>query len=629
MFKLVKANNGDTLCGIGIDNGFLDCAPIRAANPGEDFLNRPLRYGDVVTVPDLTITTESKSTTTTATFVKKSAPPVSIRFVHGSKDKHYLEDDDLLFLLVSKFQVDKGGKTGASAFPDQFGFQPAGDADIATFKVEIVDPAAGGTVQATLEALQPVYKPDGVTVDHWKLFDGPTEYDARKLDVQCAKVSSGVAYRSKYLRLVVDEADNDGTVGPVAANGFPPGPGSPKPDQTLLVTDMVDQGEPDVEILDQRVRATYLLTKCPGSPQCRVTAEVPIGDGRQRLRLFVHVMRRAPGGAPVVSTDDAKRRVLKWFRRVLAQSSVGPKLLGVEERDPVENMVAISDAGSGNPAPGANAGGSSASGIDVLGNPSRVGFRMNSAGEPSQTIVPITPADPATGVGFTPLQTANALAGAVSDPYVAAAAANPRRFNDTQGSADIVITRSDGKFVTIDQIVSTDTAQTLTVASVNPLPAPQQSWDGFNFLVGTLHQRIMCRNYDTGDDRVDVFVVDSTSDGNRGEAMMLGSSVNADPTTNGVGAIKYSVFAIQSCMNSSDNDPLVLSHEVGHVTGELGHALNVPTELMSADVTGNNDVGASKRLTDRGVQYNITAGTFHINQRLRTEGGGAGILESW
>ena len=43
MPKDVTAKNGDTLCGIGIDNGFLDCAPIRKANGGKDFLSRPLK----------------------------------------------------------------------------------------------------------------------------------------------------------------------------------------------------------------------------------------------------------------------------------------------------------------------------------------------------------------------------------------------------------------------------------------------------------------------------------------------------------------------------------------------------------------------------------------------------------
>ncbi len=631
MPKVVVASDGDTLCGIAIANGFHDCQPVRNANSGADFLTRPLRAGDQVTVPDIQTRDESKSTTTTNVFVKKNAPPVSICFVHGSPDKHYLDDDHLTFLLVSKFQVDKGGPTGTAAFPDAFEFHAEADADIATFKVQVVDPAAGGTIQVTLEALKPVYKADG-TVDHNELFTG-AEYARRKLDVQCAKVRSGVAYRSKYLRLVVDEGDKDGTVGPVPAGTFPPNPGSPKPAQTLLVTDMVDQGEPDVEILDQTVRASYEIPRCPGSPKCKVTAELPIGDDRRRLRMFVHVMRRTPGGAPVVTVANARRRVLKWFRRVLAQSSIAPKLLDVQERDPVENMIAVSDPGSpstpGGAAPGANAGGSSASGIDALGNPSRLGFRMNSAGEPSMTIVPITPADTSTGIGFTPLETANALAAAVSPPYIAVADGNPRRFNDTQGSADIVVTRDDGKFVTIDQVVSTDTAQTLTVASVNPLPAPQQSWDGQNFLAGTMHQRIMCRNYDTGTDRVDVFVVDSTSDGNRGEAMMDGHSVNADATTNAVDAIKYSLFAIQTCMDGTDNDPLVLAHETGHVTADLGHVLNVKNELMFSDVTGNNAAGASKRMTDRSVQYFITNGSFQINQRLRTEGGDAGILESW
>jgi hypothetical protein len=629
--KVVTASDGDTLCGIAIDNGFINCQPVRDANPGADFLTRPLQDGDAVTVPDIEAREESKSTTTTNVFVKKNAPPVSICFVHGSPDRHYLDDDHLTFLLISKFQVDKGGPTGQAAFPDAFEFHAEADVDIATFKVQVVDPAAGGTVQVTLEALKPVYKADG-TVDHHELFTGAA-YAARKLDVQCAKVRSGVAYRSKYLRLVVDEADNNGTVGPIPPGTFPPGAtGSPKPAQSLLVTDMVDQGEPDVEILDQKVRASYEIPRCTGSPKCKVVAELPIGDDRQRLRMFLHVMRATPGGAPVVSKDNARRRALKWFRRVLAQSSIGPKILGVEERDPVENMVTVSDAGSSNPPPGANAGGSSASGIDSLGNPSRMGFRMNSAGEPSMTIVPIAPVD-ASGTGFTPMQTANALAAAVSAPFVAVAAANPRRFNDTQGSADILITRTDGKFVTIDQIVSSDTAQTLAVASVNPLPNPQQSWDGFNFLVGSQHQRIMCRNYDTGDDRVDVFAVINMSDGaghfDRGEAMMSGHAVNSDPTTHGVSAIKFSIFVRQTAFDGTDADPLVLSHEMLHVAAEVGHAQGVVTELMHERVTGNNDVGASKRLTDRGVQYNITNGNFPINTRLRTEAGNAGILEPW
>ena len=628
MPKVVKANGGDTLCGIGIDNGFLDCAPMRAANAGQDFLNRPLQYGDMVTVPDLTTSTESKSATSTATFVKKSAPPVRIRFVHGSPDKHYLEDDDLLFLAVSKFQVDKGGATGASAVPDQCEFQQAAHVDLATFKVEIVDPAAGGTVQAKLEALEPVYQSDHVTVDHWKLFEG-AEYAKRKLDVECAQVHSGVAYRSKYLRLVADEADKDGTVGPVAPNGFAPGPGSPKPDQSLLVTDMVDQGEPDVEILDQRVRATYTIDRCTGSPQCCVTAELPVGDDRQRLRLFVHVMRRTPGGAPVVSLDDAKRRVLKWSRRIFAQSSIAPRIVGIQEEDPVENMIMIADPG-GPPTPGANAGGSSASGVDSTGAPSQIRFRIKAADGTEQLVGPITPVDPGSGAGFTPIQTANALAALVQPPFTATATANPRRSNDAQGSADIVIHHNAGQFITFGVADSSDTAQTLDVANINPLPAPQRSWDGFNFLAGSPDQRIMLKNYDTGTDRIDVFVVDSTSDGNRGEAMIHGHAITSDATRQAIDCVRSSLFVIQTTMNSGDSDPLVLSHEAGHVTGEVGHAQGVRTELMFAQVTGNNAVGSSKRLTARGVAYDLTSGgLFDINQRMRSEGGAAGLLEGW
>jgi hypothetical protein len=357
--------------------------------------------------------------------------------------------------------------------------------------------------------------------------------------------------------------------------------------------------------------------------------ELPVGDDRQRLRFFVHVMRRTPGGAPVVSLDDAKRRVLKWSRRIFAQSSIAPKIVGIQEEDPVENMIMIADPG-GPPTAGANAGGSSASGVDNTGAPSQIRFRIKAADGTEQLVGPITPVDAGSGAGFTPIQTANALAALVQPPFTATATANPRRSNDAQGSADIVIGHSAGQFITFGVADSSDTAQTLDVANINPLPAPQRSWDGFNFLAGSPDQRIMLKNYDTGTDRIDVFVVDSTSDGNRGEAMMHGHAITSDATRQAIDSVRASLFVIQTAMNAGDNDPLVLSHEAGHVTGEVGHAQGVKTELMHAQVTGNNAVGSSKRLTARGVAYDLTSGgLLDINQRMRSEGGGAGLLEGW
>jgi hypothetical protein len=112
--------------------------------------------------------------------------------------------------------------------------------------------------------------------------------------------------------------------------------------------------------------------------------------------------------------------------------------------------------------------------------------------------------------------------------------------------------------------------------------------------------------------------------------MLHGHAITNDATRQAIDCVKSSLFVIQSTMDASDSDPLVLSHESGHVTGEVGHAGGVPSELMSAQVSGNNDVGSSKRLTNRSIPYDLTSGgSFNINQRMRDEGGAVGLLESW
>ena len=617
MPTIVQANDGDTLCGLAIDAGFVNCQPLRdePQNQGKDFLKRAtLITGDEVVVPDKKLKDESKGVDTKNKFVKKTAPKVSIRFVHGSPDKKYREDDTLTYLNISQYQTDKGGTDGDQPFPDQFEFQQAGHDDLDTFKVEIVDPAAGGSVDAVLQALMPVYEAGGVTVDHHEEFTGG-ELAKRKLQVQCKKVASGVAYRSKYLRLVSDEADHDGTVGPVAANGFPPPAGTPKPQQTLLVTDMTDQNAPQVEILDQQVRATYVIARCPGSPKCATSATVPVGstaDPRkpsQRLKVAVHILRTSVGGASVVAIPDAERRVHKWLRRVLAQVGISPKLVQpVRIVDPVENMVVVGDP---NGAPAAGDG--------------QLGFRINAPGKPSQVIGPMTPVALLDTAAI-----AASLANLVSAPYQAQVSINPARFIDPVGSfaTDIIITEQSNAHVSIDQLVSTDSGVTLTVA--RPNVSNIQSWDGDNFLVGSIDQRAICKNYDTGSDRIDLFVVVQVTDGDRGEAMMAGYAI--DPQRVAVDTVKLSVFMIKSAIDSTDNDPLPLVHELGHVAAEVGHAESNKNELMCDQVSGNNAPGSSKRIRDGLIRYDMFRSNprfvnFNMAARWRSEVGA--LLDPW
>jgi len=262
----LKAESGDSLCLLAIEAGFEHCQRLRDANAGKDFVtSRHLEPGDIVVVPERDIKDESKSTDTTSTFVKLTSPPFSVRFVHGSGTKTYADDDTLLVLNVSNIRTDID-------LPPGFGFDSKGDRDGDTFKVEVVDPAAGGTVNVRLEALRPVYAADG-TIDHHILFASVGhEADRRITTLKCKKVRSAPAYRSKYLRLVVDHDDKK------SVN-----------EQTLLVGTLVDDGDEAVEILDQRVRATYEYSKCPatGATKCHATEELDVGESKQRAKMAV------------------------------------------------------------------------------------------------------------------------------------------------------------------------------------------------------------------------------------------------------------------------------------------------------------------------------------------------------
>ena len=622
----VTAVEGDSLCSLARAFGLLDCGSLRALAENNAFLNRPLKARDVVTMPELTVREESGATEQRHRFQLNQSSTGTIRFVHGSKSKPYAEDDTLEVLNVSKYITDKGGDAdGSQPFPGDTirEFDARADKDLDAFKVEVFDPRLKKSeIDIVIEALRPVYDAAKVVVGH-KEFDGSlddpsTERGKRSLKAKASKqgVTNTMRYRTPYLRLVVDEADKSGTVGPVATGGFPPASNSqPKPKQTILVTDMVDQGDDQVEILDQRIRARYEFDACPAtSNKCAAIVEKSVGTDRQRLRVNVNVLRQTVDGVPLVKKEDARRRVLKWCRRIFAQASLSPKLLDVREVNPVENLVCVSGFAPGDPA---NAGGRRAAGDGQLG------FTINAAGKPSQVVGPITPA-----AGDDALASASALAALVQPPYTAQAALNARRRIDALGSADILIKETSGVPVTLSAMVSSDSAQLLSFGNVNPLPAASQSWDGDNFLAGVIGQRILLRNFDTGDDRVDVFVINTTTSGNRGEAMMSGHSLNPDATAQGRPAIKFSLFAIRSSMDATDNDPLVLAHEIGHVAGEILHAVTATHQLMHAQVTGNNAVGASKRIRNGAVRYdNSNATGFNLLDRVRLEG--AGLLEPW
>jgi hypothetical protein len=621
----VTAADGDSLCKFAVDAGFLNCEPLRALAENKFFLDRPLKAGDIVTIPDIVAQTLDKASDATHEFVKLGGPPAQIRFVHGSPTIPYKDDVTLDHLEVSAFITDKGGSPDGSAdLPDEnfCEFNQVGHDDDDTFKVEVFDPAnTGKEIDVVIEALRPVLNPDGTVKEH-TFFDGSvddaaSERGKRSLKVKAKKVGKStntMRFRSPYLRLVVDEADKSGTVDPLPAGTFPEKTkNKPRPKQTILVTDMVDAGDDTVEILDQLVEARFEFKNCPqtGDKKCAARVRLPLGDDRQKVKVAVHILRRQIGSNPVVTPANARRRILKWIRRVMAQASIGPDLLSVREVDPFENFLSVS-----NPAQNAPAG----AGGRLAAGDGRLGFTISATGQPTQVVGPITP--PA---GQSALDTATALAALVTAPFSATAFPVPVRSNDTRAAADILVRGPAGVNVVLSAIKSDDSAQTLEVIRLNPFPAVIFETDAFNTFMGTVHQRAICRNYDTGDDRVDLFVIDKMDQDSRGEAMIRGHKLSK-PANQGVSGVFLSVFMARRCMDGTDNDPIVLPHELGHTVAEVFHA-NPTHQMMHAEVTGNVAVGASKRIRDANIGYGGTTDKINLHLRYRAEG--AVVMRPW
>ncbi len=597
MPSLVTAIDGDCLCTIAIDSGFLNCQPLRDEGANSALLNRDLVAGDIVTVPDLDPGGDAGSTDQRHVFVRRTAPPVSIRMVHGSPNIPYLQDETVPILHVSNHQTTRGGLEDEAVLPAGFGFNQLGHDDPDTFKIEVVDPQAGSPVNVKLEALQRVILPDG-TFGH-DLFPA-AERGRRSLDpLECQIVSSGVAFRSRYMRLVTDETDQ-----------------AALPKQTLLTTDMTDQGDSRLEILQQAVRGTYVLQNCPVA-LCKVSTTTVISDSadarkpRLALRMAMHVVNISPGGAPAVTIAQADRRINRWVRRVYAQAGVAPLLVQPTRIvDPQNNLVAIGEP----------------HGVTAKGG-GQMGFRITSPGNPTQVIGPIP-----TVAKAKPADMAAALAALVAAPYVADVTINPAGFNDlvANRSADILITVPGG-LVTIDQELSSDARQVLAIGRPNIA-----SLTGFSndFLIGSSQQRALLKTYDTGDDRIDIFVVQTIFSGDpakpvgdRGQAMMDGASIDAKRPA--IAPVRFSVFVTAIVMDGTDANFASLPHEMMHVSEDLVHAVGgrFKNQLMRAGTSEVIEEPASKRIKERPKQFDSPAGNFRQIDRIHDKA--KGLLESF
>jgi hypothetical protein len=583
--KVVIARDGDTLCGLAMAAGFLNCDPVRLEAANSTLLSRTLRAGDSVTIPDIKLKATSSPTTKIHKFVKKNSPPVSIRFVHGSPDKKYLEDFTTTVLNVSNYVTDKGGLQGDKTFPTGFGFDPKGHEDEDSFKVEVVDPTASGKVIVLLEALRAFYAAGG-SLDHHDTFSGLTDGSVRKIpSLECQQVRAGhVAFRSKYLRLVVDNVDQK--------------------DQTLLVTDLVEGGDRQVEILDQNVRATYVVKACnaagPGM-KCQVTAVVPLHRGRF-VDLAVRVLRATPSGVTErtpggtgddgsVKLADVRKRIDTFVRRCWAQAHIKPRIVRLQTMDLPSNMITVADA-NGLPSKGNKPG-------NVL--PGQIGFTVNvqrfhGAANSTHIVPPFN-----VPAGSTPEQTANLIRAEIEKfpGLTATPSRNAPETGDPDGSCDVLISDASAGRITITNMIAVadqDEDQRVEAVSLGMTVPFRNAFSDYH--VGHPEQRNLVKVLDTpGDVVIDIAVVDSVP-GVRGFTVPEQKSLNANRQP--VSGVKNSIIMPKISTDATTNNPFSLPHEIGHILTDEGLHARPATELMTGAGTSatSSTINDSKRMLE-------------------------------
>jgi hypothetical protein len=621
MPRRFKARSGDTLCTLAIrEGGFTDCSQVRADAANAALKDVQVKAGEWVTVPDKEVKAEDGAVKQKHKFKSAKGTPPYVRFVHGSEKKDFKDDFSLQCLQVSNVRTDKGGLDTTAAFPSGFGFADDAHVDEDTFKIEVRDAdEAGDTIKVQLEALKRQVAVDG-TVSFVPFAAGDPDAAKRKVEIECKRVAADKKlFRSRYLRLVTDVDDFAAAAG-----------------QTLLVADIADGtgGAADaVEILDQQVRASYALPKCAkkgdAKAACVVTAQLPVGRGwaQRRVRLAVHVLRKTRDGAGVVTLPVTQKACLCYIRRLYAQAELGFKLVAPLMRlvQPPANLIAVDDR-EGRKATG--------------GATIKLRIRVNPDGDGNDTTKEVTYT---TRAKDTPATTAERLANRITLDFGKTVrvrhSSNPPITGKARGSADVIVGDPLTQLVTVTILTNGDATQPVAVGRV--LAGRVKEFGGDDSHVGTLEERTLVKNYDSGTNRVDLFVVEgfNPAPGSCGEAFTPNKHAKAEGRPRG--PMMNSVLVFQTAPADPPSFHTTIPHEIGHVLMDHSHvesaygvAANAQHEMMGAgSPVGATEtvVGGPKRIADpRNKALNVTFSTAPPGNPctfIRTRN--AGLRDAW
>lgn len=589
VIRVVRARDGDTLCGIAIDNGFKNCTKLRPDNP--DLANRQVRAGDNVNIPELTPKQVAGNTELRHRFkVLGKKQRVYIIQDHNRPTPQAALSDVQRALCVSNYVPTRQGTGFTTAdWRDHnfFGYDAGASADPDHFKLQVYDERAqsrGETqVELTLQAQKPILNASE-QLERW---EDMTEAGTKLEHIVCRQVEANSPwYRSHYLRLVVDTQDQTakrphGRTSPTADGG------ADVSRQTLVVPNTTDRR---VEILDLRVMSAMPDPGCEqGDPaKCKSIALANVGKDEKVLRIKVFRIGGAAGSG--ISDDQVNTMVFTNYRLTLAQANIGVSLVDNRVHDVPEpnNMIAVSDFA-----------GVKASG----GGTMRVVVALSS-GNVTATIT--------TERKDTPQETAQRLAAALTAQGVTCRVSpNPpvQSSSNDFGSCDILCFNPDGTPARIISATSSDTDQKLASSGLwgrNPgtgAPANDQinnaetqygtagGRDTDAQMVGSIDYRAACKNYNTGDDHLCVILINGFKKATLlGEALLPYRDVVA--RLRPLRQFSMCVFLDQGGAGRRT----VLTHEAGHVLLDAFHTTNPPSSTQPERDFSSNAYDNNTRL---------------------------------
>ncbi len=446
------------------------------------------------------------------------------------------------------------------------------------YRVEVEDATIQtGTIRRRiqLESLRPAYP-------------GRSFEPARTLDVDLERVGTGRVFRSRHLRLVVDDPDRNSDR-----------------DQTLLVDALIDAqggGDASVEILDQMVRGVYNHETYP-AVRIRTFASVSDldlatgtnDDNPRRIRMRV---MNGSQSAPA----SIRLGLLKWFRRTFAQVNLAPPTpddLTVGEMSNRQNLIAIGDAG---PNPESTATGGANSRLLIL-------CRLAGDKKPKQVEVPIQP-------GHTPRQVADNLVTALAAADIAgctAATNSMRNRHRTQQQRASDVPSADVLLPITVQILQVNSSDTRIKAGLGTFSGTIPTPDLEELFVGNREARTALRNYRDGipDNTLAVLVVPSIPQSGTanplGFAMMPARFMREDSgekTWRGRIPIRNAFFIEAAALSTrEDRHPFAAPHEASHILLDDSHVAGDASQLMHFQAPPSNAVGAPKRIANQARSF--------------------------